>query len=319
MKKAFLVLLFVTPALLFANLNERDSNSIGQDLGPVQGNAPYHLSVDGNVQTLFGPQGMVQRIESSGSVVEKTDGGGNVVSKQFFESGRLVKEEDGGFTYLYVYSGEGKLDRMVTLHDDLMVQMDLYSYEHTTGSLAAILAITQDESSIRYFGRNEGFSWFSYSKGAYVQRFDEVAGGVSLRQSWDGDQELETYQSKFLDNGNLLITRFQGESKTEEQYDPHGLLVLSKTPLVLTEYRYNESGVLFEVQVTNEGGTSRTTQFKEGREVMAELYDEHSTLYKTITYGEDKARTETLYSDGKPYCDVTFASDGKRVVSISYR
>jgi hypothetical protein len=41
-------------------------------------------------------------------------------------------------------------------------------------------------------------------------------------------------------------------------------------------------------------------------------------VVKTIRYNEDGSSVQTLYSEGNPYADVTYAVDGKRVLSISY-
>jgi len=318
MKKTTLLMLLSLLALLSADPVERASNSIAQDMGPLQGSSTYRLIIDGNLQTLVDVDGVVQKVTTSASLIETTDKLGKVVSRQYFESGRLVKEEWGRYGYLYVYAEDGKLDKVITLFDNKMTQMELYSYVRSTGQLAAILAISENASNVRYFGKSDHGQWFSYSEGPFVQRFDEVSNGVSLIQTWNGDTQLESWKSAFLENGNLLVTKTQGTSITEEEYDTHGLLVLAKTPSVLTKYQYNE-GELLEEQITQQDGKYRINHFEGGRVSMSELYDEHSVLTKHIIFNDDNSRIETLYSDGKPYCDITFASDGKRVASITYR
>ena len=41
-------------------------------------------------------------------------------------------------------------------------------------------------------------------------------------------------------------------------------------------------------------------------------------VVKKTRYNEEGSSVQTLYSEGNPYADVTYAVDGKRVLSISY-
>ena len=104
----------------------------------------------------------------------------------------------------------------------------------------------------------------------------------------------------------------------EETYDEHALLISRKTPSYLTEYRYNEERMLIEEQTLRSDGNQTLTTYEGGRRSMVEERKSGQTV-KISRFLADGRSIVTLFSEGKPYSDVTYAIDGKRVLSISYR
>ncbi|NBK25800.1 MAG: hypothetical protein EOM68_27765 [Spirochaetia bacterium] len=104
----------------------------------------------------------------------------------------------------------------------------------------------------------------------------------------------------------------------EETYDERALLISRKTPSYLTEYRYNEERMLIEEQTLRSDGNQTLTTYEGGRRSMVEERKSGQTV-KISRFLADGRSIVTLFSEGKPYSDVTYAIDGTRVLSISYR
>ncbi|MFA6772078.1 MAG: hypothetical protein WCR99_00165, partial [Sphaerochaeta sp.] len=144
-----------------------------------------------------------------------------------------------------------------------------------------------------------------------------LENGRTIGEYWIGDEKQEQVSVTTYEDGGFSILRKSGEVQTLEEYDRSALLVSSKTPSYLIEYRYNEHRTVIEERITEADGRVTIKTYDEGKLVVStESFG--GRVVKTIRYNEDGSSVQTLYSEGNPYADVTYAVDGKRVLSISY-
>ncbi len=121
------------------------------------------------------------------------------------------------------------------------------------------------------------------------------------------------------ETGSFTVNRTLPDgSIVQESYDEQGLLVLKKSPSSETEYRYNEENVLLSEHTIRDDGSEVVSRYEKGEKTMVEERESGRTT-SILHFLDDGKRVQTLYSDGHPYCDITYAAGGKRILSISYR
>ncbi|HKL60190.1 MAG TPA: hypothetical protein VJ863_09840 [Sphaerochaeta sp.] len=322
MRKATpIVLVLMLISTLSAQQSVR-SNSIGQDRGRFAQESEYTLSVQGNKSTLYN-QGEVVWIET----IQVSEGGFEVstyhlddgsTQSRTYQDNRLISEGVGNETRYYYYDSEGLLEKSVFLVAEKLTEMEIYTYDAATRSLSSILTITGDGSSILYFGDSKVQSWFSYTKGTTFTKVVQISDTLQIQQVWDGDTLVKSVQVRMSEEGGIHLTTTEKGLEVHEHYDDEGLLVLRTSVSLTTEYRYTEERSLVESIEKSKDGSRRIIRYEDGKAVSESLYRD-DILEKDTLYPSGSGKVETLYDSGKPYCDITYALDGERVLSIRYR
>lgn len=312
-----LMLLFTLPAQ-----RQVSSNSIGQDRGRFAQEGDYLLVLDGNESILY------NRGEPIWKETRTTLADGYEVSTfqyddgsthyRTYEHNRLASEGTGSQMRYFYYDEAGLLEKTMALDGETIIEMELYTYDVKTKALNSILTITKDGSSISYYGDPVVRPWFSYTKENTFTKVTQLSQDLQVEEVWEGDAPLKAVTVERPPEGGIRLTTVQKGVEMSELYDDAGLLVLSISPSLTTEYQYNEDRTLFEAVEKSKDAQMRIIRYEGGRKVSESLY-QNDMLEKEITYHQCSGKVETLYDFGIPYCDITYALDGKRVLSIRYR
>jgi len=297
----------------------RLSNSIGQDRGVWTGEGAFRLALLPNQTQLYGPDGLVwtkQTFDEEGRQVQVTryaDGKPDLV--EVYQDGLLMQMQSGSAVVYYHYATDGLLSQLTTLIGGQLESARIYSY--AGGSLSSILTVTPGQSNLRTFGMLKELAYFSFYDQDGGQLFTTLDNGRTIAEYWVGEEKAEEISVVTYEDGSFSLIRKKPEGEILERYDAQGLLVSSKTPSYLTEYRYNESRDLTEQRITEMDGRVMIKMYESGSLVSA-IEEIQGQSVKHTRYNEDGSSIQTLYSEGKPYADITYAVDGKRVLSIVY-
>lgn len=323
MRKALLILfLLCTLLALSAAPMYRLSNSIGQDKGPYQGEGEYILVLEGDQTQLYQEQTLLWTKKRFPSTVGESRvtryAGSEDDLIQWFSEGVLIQEQKGSDVWFYSYAEDGKLQQSTHMHDDVLASATLYAYGGVNGSLTTQLHIDAAMRSYTLLGAWEEDRFLVSATEAEGQSFTTLANGHTVHQAWSKASYGTASRIEYLDGGGFILHRSEGSEAIEETYNALALLISRKTPFYLTEYRYNEERQLIAEQTSKADGYQTLTTYEGGRRSMVEERRNGQPV-KVTRFLEDGRNIVTLFSEGKPYSDVTYAIDGKRVLSISYR
>ena len=316
--------LFCTLMLLFSLLAQEQvaSNSIGQDRSNFTDGGAYYLLADDSGSTLFHNDQAVwkeSRITVNGLLEVSTfHYDTETMHLKRYESGRLVAEGQGDEMQYFYYDKGGLMTKSMRLVSGKLTEMELYTYDVGTHALNGILTITAEGSAITYFGSPKGQSWFSFAEGDRFTKVTQLTQDVQVQELWEGNTLIKDVHSEMLQDGGMRLRTITKEGEVSELYDDTGLLTARITPSLIVGYRYNEERALVEERQKSPDLQERIIRYEEGRAVSESLYQD-GQLEKVTLYPKDKGKVETLYDKGEPYCDITYALDGKRVLSIRYR
>ncbi len=140
--------------------------------------------------------------------------------------------------------------------------------------------------------------------------FTTLAKGRTIGEYWIGEQKQEKLSVTTYEDGAFSILRKRGDEEILQQYDASGLLVSSKYPSYLVEYRYNENRVLREERTIEAGGRMTSKKYEEGK-LVESTEEAGGRVVQSTRYNEDGSSVQTLYTEGRRYADVTYAVDGK--------
>ncbi|MGB4407618.1 MAG: hypothetical protein WBI82_12220 [Sphaerochaeta sp.] len=298
------------------------SNSIGQDRGRFPEESEYTLSTQDSESTLDCQGELIwrktlTRLEDGFEISTYTVADGSTHNKRY-ENNRLVSEGVGEEKWYYYYDERGLLEKTMVLLSEKLTEMELYTYDVKNHSLNSILTITEEGSSISYFGDPIIRPWFSYTKGKTFTKEVQIAQNLQIQEVWEGDTLIKSVAVEMTKEGGILLTTTKNGMEESELYNEAGLLELRISPSLTTEYWYNEERTLKEAVEKTSDGQVLIKRYEEGREVSESQYM-NDILEKETLYPSDSGKVETLYDNGQPYCDITYALDGKRVLSIRYR
>lgn len=300
----------------------RLSNSIGQDKGPYQGEGEYILVREGSQtqlyegQTLLWTRKVFPSAEGESRVTRFANSEDDLI--QWFSEGMLIREQQGSDVWLYTYAEDGKLQQRTHMQDDTLESVSMYGYGGVNGSLSTQLHIDALKRTYILVGSLGQEQFLVSSSEKEGQSFTTLANGHTVHQAWNEESPLRVSRIEYLDEGGFILRHLEGSEPIEETYDGLALLISRKTPSYLTEYRYNEERKLISEQTSNADGSQTLTTYEGGRRSMVEERRDGNPI-KVSHFLEDGRRVVTFYSEGRPYSDVTYAIDGKRVLSISYR
>jgi len=312
-----LMLMFTLPAITPVG-----SNSIGQDRGRFAQEGDYTLAVQGDVSTLYdGGEPVWKRTRTlfeDGFELSTYHFDDGSTDFKLYQGSRLVSEGVGKEVRYFYYDEEGILEKTMVLVDEKIAEMEIYSYDAKAKALNSILTITGEGNSILYFGDPIGQPWFSYTKGKTFTKVLQLSPNLQVQEVWEGDTPIKAVTVERPQEGGIRLTTSKKGFEESELYNDAALLVLRTSPSLTTEYRYDEDRSLLEATEIGKDGHLRIIRYEEGKEVSEKLYQD-DVLEKEIFYSKDSGKVETLYDMGKPYCDITYALDGQRVLSIRYR
>ncbi len=319
----FSLAMFLCFSLVFASTLV-ESNSIAQERITLSGSSPYHLVLtEEGSRELWGPEGLLWKETTSDSedgirIVHRSTADGEVKSSRIFRDGVLREEQIGTISYSYYYGEDGKLERITTYQDGSFQEAQLFTYSATTGSLLAVVTVKGEASSIRYFNQEGKQHSFTYADTKGGQTFLTIKGST-ITKPFSTETEDEQLDVVVEETGSFTVNRTLADGRqVQESYDEQGLLVLKKSPFSETEYRYNEENVLLSEYTINNDGSEIVSRYEKGEKMMVEEREAGRTT-SILHYLDDGKRVQTLYSEGRPYCDITYAAGGKRILSISYR
>jgi hypothetical protein len=308
---------FCLAALLGATM--RSSNSIGQDRGEWLHDDQYYLVQLPNQTQLHGPDGLVWAKQMFDGEQEQTvvtryaDGRADLI--EVYQDAFLVRRQSGSAITYYQYSADGLLVQTTHVIDGRLQEARLYGYHKA--ALATILTVSDGQSNLRTFGMFKDHAYYAYSDAEGGQLFTTFAKGRTIGEYWIGEQKQEKLSVTTYEDGAFSILRKRGDEEILQQYDASGLLVSSKYPSYLVEYRYNENRVLIEERIIEAGGKITSKKYEEGK-LVESTEEAGGRVVQSTRYNEDGSSVQSLYTEGRRYADVTYAVDGKRVLSITY-
>ncbi len=297
------------------------SNSIGQDRDGFAQESEYTLSIQGDVSTLyhFGEPVWKRTMTpwEDGYEVSTFQFDEETTHYRLYGQDRLVAEELGSGVRYFYYDARGILEKTMVVGDGKVREMEIYTYDAATNSLNSLLLITEEGSSILYFGDPQVRPWFTYTKGDAFTKVMQISETLQVQEVWQGDSILKSVEVEMEESGGIRVKTVVNGLEQSELYNELGLLVLKTSPSLRTEYRYDDRTLLEEVE-GNEEGKKRIIRYEGGNKVTESHYQD-DILEKDVSFPAGSGKVETLYDKGKPYCDITYALDGERVLSIRYR
>ncbi len=319
------------------------SNSLGQplELDP-SGQSYYSLVVDeGRLHTNRALYEGGKLIKSE-QVTTSEEGVQEVVTKEYSLRGELLKE----ITSVYE---EGLPQRIISREGgDLFIT--LYSYsdgrlieqkELINGELARLTTYYRGEegmlSGIRVVETNGGYEWGTFTKAGAYPLYGEHSGetlstltyypnSLVVRNSWINENWEVKSSVDYDEGGRLVVSEERHDGWVEKYYGPDGMLVEQRDGVgdeaqVIQTFIYDPYGVLdHSVELAKEGEGERRLErwYKDGvLETQTEWVD--TIPVKASRFLFDGTTVVTLVEEGRPYADVTYAPDGKRVLSLEYR
>jgi YD repeat-containing protein len=315
-------MLLCIPLLFAATLVQ--SNSIAQNQGLWSGDTPYHLALTDESRELWGPEGLLWKEtvsdgEDGTQIVSRFSPDGESLASHIFREGALREEHTGPISLSYYYGEDGKLERVTTFQDGSFQETQLFAYSASTGALLAVVTVKGKESSIRYFNEKGEQHSFTYADTQGGQTFLTIKGDATITKPFSSEKQDEQLNVIVEDTGSFTVNRTLSDgSVVQEAYNEQGLLVVKKSPSSETEYQYNEENILISEHTVRSDGSEVVSQYEKGALTMVEEREAGRTT-SILHFLDDGKRIQTLYSEGRPYCDITYAAGGKRILSISYR
>jgi YD repeat-containing protein len=302
---------------LFA-LEVRSCNSIGQDLGPYDPSSTYTLRTEGSSRSLYkGEEFVWEKTEvevGKERILTISYAGQKQSLVQTYLDTVLVSEVEGSKQTYFTYAPDGKLQSISHLEDGKLVTLESFFYDGISHRMIGTRTISRGISSYRYFGQGMENQWVAEVSGDSFEKLRIYPNNLVVREAWKGEGKLTPLEVKSELDGTFVLS----SRDSEETYDDKGLLVREKKSSTLTEYQYDEQRILTKEQRTDAEGRLYVTEYREGIKVSQQV-SRNTILEKVIVFNSDKTRVETLYDKGVAYCDVTYASDGMKVLSLNYR
>jgi hypothetical protein len=319
MKRLIPVLLFICLAYspVYA-LDIHASNSIGQDLGEYDPLGLYSLHLDGNSRSLYKGDELIWEIrtEQAGKEITKTTSYANssLSFVQTYLDSLLTSEFDGSSQTYFTYGKDGKLQTVSQLENGELVSMQSFFYDGVSHQISGSRTISRGEGSYRYYGEGKDSHWIADISGESFEKITAYPNNLTVKETWQGENKLSPLQIVSGPDGSIELA--EGDSVTT--YNEKGLLVREKKPSLESNYQYNDQRVLTKETKTDGEGRLYITDYLNGKKVSQQVSN-NKILEKVIVFNADNTRVETLYDKGVAYCDVTYASDGMRVLSLQYR
>jgi len=136
---------------------------------------------------------------------------------------------------------------------------------------------------------------------------------------------LQTQQADVDDEGKLTIKEKVDNDEIETVYSIDGVLLEKHSVKSTGEiqdflYEYDGSGnLIHSTQIITAQKVERIERYYTNGVLKSKTQYIEETPVKSTRYNLDGTSIVTLFEENRPYADVTYALDGKRVLSIEYR
>lgn len=326
------------------------SNSLGQQLqlldsGSDTSSITYTLHVsydpDGNEERLLSEDGSI--IKRTNFVSDAEEAGAKIVTeikyspsgeileniKTIFEQGlpqrieRQVTGIENKYITLHGYE-EGHLVETKELVDGELHRLTTY-YRGTDGMLAGLRVVALDEGQDTYFSREGDSTVFAETDQGTFSKVTFHPGNLVVKDVWSGEEPIVITDVSYDNVGRLVVQEVNEGQTIRKTYGPDGMLVHEESSSAdgstrTVSYIYDANGVLDQSVEIIEGDQLRRIEawYRNGVvQTKTEWIDGQPVT--ATRFVEDGTSVVTLFEDGRPYVDITYAPDGKRVLSLEYR
>jgi hypothetical protein len=234
-------------------------------------------------------------------------------------------DEYGSWLTFHTYD-KGKLLAQRVIQPTGEEQLYAYYRDPHDGSLLGVrVSDPTGASYIRFFSVVEGHEIFATGDESDFTLSRDMGGGIVIREAWVAGDATQTASIDYDESGNLIIDRTTPDGRVRSTYGKGGLLLLERWVSGASNgreisYSYDAQGILKTSRKVLPGPKERIVELTYvGGAIGFSQEWENGLLVKTTTYLPQGQTVVVLYAEGKPYADVTYAPDGKRVLSLIYR
>ena len=294
----------VTEESLFRNNTLVQKTVVTRQASPSQRKTIVQTNFDAlgretvRIRSVFDGNLLVQRSQNENS--------GSIVSFFTYENRRLVAQRD-------IYNGN-------------LQKLSTYYRNATNGALIGIRIVTVGESpKVQFFGGLEGHGMYAEGDAESFTITTMIDGMVPTTQRWLNSQSVLSATVAYDDNGNLVVSEDSSEGLVRKTYDVRGLLIhelwiTGEAAGTLVDYAYDDSDLLMYSRKEIPGTLQKVIERWYHDEVELSMKEwEGSFQVKSVRYLPGGGSIVTLFDKGRPYADVTYAGDGRRVISVVYR
>ena len=324
------------------------SNSLGQSLGEIEAADRdayrYVLQVDKTDDAterklLYDRGHLAMQVET---VFDASDRQSKVVTEQYFdELGepeaivrttfdnslpiQITRNAYGTVSMTLHGYVDGRLVETKELVDGELVALVTY-YRGSEGNLAGLRIIGTQEGTVqRLYSSSDGISVFGEASGNSFAKLSFHPGNLVVQDVWAGEEPKVVTTVSHDEAGQLAVEEVSDGLKVKKTYGPDGMLVkLERTESDGTRttirYQYDPSGVLDQsVEVIEGQQVRRIERWYAGGNLQTQTEWSDDIPVRATRHRTDGTSVVTLFENGRPYVDVTYAPDGKRVLSLEYR
>lgn len=307
------------------------SNSLGQKLEELDQTLletqKYYLHQQEGVERLFEDGILIKEslIEASSSGTKEIEINyldGKVVDQvtTFWEDNLPKRIENGSTTIYHTYVDEFLIEKKEVQQGNLIKVTTFY--RGVDGTLNGIRVVGSNDPQVDLLYSDQ---FFGESKEGVFNKLTFFDNNLVAQQMWIGDVPQIISDVSYDEKGNLVIKEWEDNSLKTKTYDFKGLLVSlaiedANGDISTKSYYYDHSGTLEKTNeiIISEGKKEIDSYYEEGQ-LVNEIEWEEDLPIKSKRILKDGNLIVTLFDNGKPYADVTYASDGKRVLSLEYR
>jgi|GEM_PF-1054552 len=238
----------------------------------------------------------------------------------------LTKTDEYGSWLTFHTYDEGKLLAQRVVQPGGEEQLFAYYRDPRDGSLIGVrVSDPAGASSIRFFSVVEGHEIFAIGDESDFTLSRDMGEGIVIRETWVAGDAMQTALIDYDESGNLIIDRTTPDGRVRSTYGKGGLLLSERwmsgaSNGMEISYSYDGQGILKTSRKVIPGPKERIVEHSHIDGAIRSSQEwENGLLVKTTTYLPQGQTVVALYAEGKPYADVTYAPDGKRVLSLIYR
>lgn len=254
----------------------------------------------------------------------------SVVEKTFYEAGlpqRIERyQDDSEDKYITLHSYEdGQLVETKDLVNGELIRLTSY-YRGSDGMLAGLRIVSLDETErTSYYSKVGQSTVFGETEQDNFSKVTFYPNNLVVRDVWSDKEVLVETEVSYDEAGRLVVEELSDSQTIQKTYGPDGMLVYLKSTAKdgssrTVSYLYDADGVLDQSIEIIEGEESRRIEawYRNGIvQTQTEWVDGQPV--KASRFVEDGTSVVTLFEEGRPYVDITYAPDGKRVLSLEYR
>ncbi len=227
-------------------------------------------------------------------------------------------------TVLFSYD-DGQLNERKEVTDGQMDTLVTY-YRYEDGTLAATREIDRNgESYITLYSVKGNLTTLTRQNGEEVTITEVLPSGMMVEAYLSDGNAVNAYTAEYDEDGSLHLVESFGDEVQTSIYSSTGLL--SELNIAYSDgrtsqitYDYDDKGVIVHSnRITYNDESERIERWYNNSVLKNETQWINDIPQKSTRYNSDETSVVTIFEEGHPYADVTYASDGKRIISIEYR